>query len=140
MKINLLLIWYAIILQIITALFLLFYPEPIRIASLGVFYNIFAVPGIGALLMLIGVILALVGLRSSGLNKLRFLFFLPQFTFLLLTSGSALNYIILGHYADGVIRPWQFIFIDQLHSLILVSLYTLAIFNFRKDVTNAPTT
>lgn len=133
MKRNNLIIYYAIILQVVTALFLLFSFVPIRVASLGVFYQIFMVPQVGALLMLSGVVLSIFGLLIKTKNRLRFLFFLPQFGFLILTSASALSYVIQGHYADGVIRPWQFIFIDQIHSLILVFLYTLAIFNFRKE-------
>jgi len=133
MKLNKLLIAYAIILQLVTAIFLLGAQEPIRVASLGIFYNLFVIPQLGAILMLLGVILAIVGLKFGAPNRLRFLFFLPQYIFLLLTSGSALNYIMQGQYADGVIRPWQFIFIDQLHSLILTSFYTLSIFNFRKE-------
>lgn len=133
-----LIIYYVIILQLIIACFLLFSQMPIRVASLGIFYQIFVIPQLGALLMLFAVILSFIGLKIERTNKLYFLFFIPQYVFLILTAGSALNYIILGQYADGVVRPWQFIFIDQLHSLILVLLYTPAIFNFRKDVNATP--
>ena len=130
---NNLIIYYAIILQAITVLFLLTSPVPILVASLGVFYKIFMIPQIGALLMLLSIILATIGLFVKTQSRLHFLFFIPQYLFLLLTAGSALNYVFEGHYADGVIRPWQFIFIDQIHSMILAFLYTSSIFRFRKE-------
>ena len=127
-----LIIIYAIALQLITAAFLLFSSTPLRVASLGIFYNFFIIPEIGALLMLVGVILSTAGLFIPRQNRLRFLFFLLQYLFLVLTAGSSLNYIAKEMYADGVVRPWQFIFIDQLPYLIIVILYTMKIFDFRK--------
>lgn len=114
-------------------MFLLALQEPVKVASLGIFYDAFAIPQFGAFLILVGVILATIGVNFQTKNGLKFLFFLPQYLFLLLTSGSALHYIVQGSYADGVIRPWSFIFIDQLHSLLIVLFYTLAIFDFRKE-------
>lgn len=128
-------IYFVILIQLITALFVLVSPEPIRVATLGVFYNLFTIPQIGASLMLLAVVLSIIGLIVKSQSRFRFLFFLPQFIFLLLTSGSALSYVIQGQYADGVIRPWQFIFIDQIYPLVLLFLYTLSIFDFRKENT-----
>ena len=126
-------ICYTIIVQVITAMFLLFFSEPVRVASLGVFYQIFSAPQLGALIMLLSVVSAVVGLSIPTKNKLHFLFFLPQYIFLLLTAGSSLNYVLQGMYADGVVRPWQFIFVDQLYVLVLAVLYTPSIFNFGKE-------
>ena len=128
-----LIIYYAIILQSITGVFLLTSEPPIRVASLGVFYDLFAIPQIGALLMLLGVFFAVVGLFINNANKLRFLFFLWQYIFLLLTAGSSINYIYRGMYADGVIRPHDFIFLDQLPYLVIAFVYTIQIFDFRKE-------
>lgn len=131
-----LIIYNAILIQFITAMFLLAAHEPLRVASLGIFYDLFSVPQLGAMLMLLGVVCSVVGVMVNVENRARFLFFIPQYVFLLLTAGSALSYIIQGQYADGVIRPWQFIFIDQLPSLAIALLYTASIFNFRKRKPN----
>src|SRR5258708_5041175 len=105
MKQNDFIIWYAIILQLITALFIFFSPFPIRIARLGIFYGVFPNAQIGAILQVAAVLLALYGLfavtHELWKEKLRVLFFLPQFFFLILTAGSSLQYVIEGHYADG---------------------------------------
>jgi len=124
-------IFYAIFLQGITVPFLLF-SDPIRIARMGILYDMFPSHVIAGFLMLFAVILALLGVYKAQ-NGNRFYFFLPQWFFLILTSGSALFYVTQGHYADGVMRPWQFIFLDQLPSFIAVVLYTVAIFNFTHD-------
>lgn len=132
-----LIIIYAILLQLITALFIIWSDDPIRVARLDVFYNLFPNYGTGVALMLVGVIMAVVGLTRKR-SDYKFLLFLPQFAFLLLTAGSALYHVIQGHYADGVIRPWYFIFVDQLPSFIAATLYTFAIFDFRKDGDGKP--
>ncbi len=121
----------ATVLQLITALFIIFTPIPLRIAQLGAFYDFFPTPFIGAVLMLLAVIFACIGLYIKE-SPYRFLFFVPQHGFLLLTAGSSLHYILQSQYADGVSRPWQFIFIDQLLCLIVAIIYTVAIFDFRR--------
>ena len=131
MKQNRIIIYYAVILQFITALFIFTSLTPIRVASLGVFYELFKNHYIGALTLFASVILAGIGLYMKE-SKFRFLFFIPQYLLLLLTAGSSINYVIQGQYADGVVRPPQFIFLDQLPSLIIVVLYTIGIFDFRK--------
>ena len=132
MKSYSLLIVYATILQFITALAVLLSSTPILIARLGFFYKLFPTPYIGAYFMLASVFLSLVGLGINTTYRNRYLFFIPQFVFLLLTAGSALHAVVRSQYADGVIRPWEFIFIDQLPAFISVILYTFAIFDFRR--------
>lgn len=135
-KINLI-IYYAILLQIITAGFVFFAHDPIRVARLGIFYQLFPSPQFGALVMLLGVLLSMVGVFIiSPSNRFRFIFFLIQHAFMLLTAASAINYIMQGHYADGVVRPWQFIFIDQLGCIAAAILYTFAFLDFEKKDKN----
>ena len=55
-------------------------------------------------------------------------FFLPMLFFIWLFGLTALNSIIHGHYADGVIRPWQFIFVDQLPALLLMVFGSVVLF------------
>ena len=131
-RITRLTVVYAILLQLITSIFIILSDNPIRIASLGAFYDLFPNHYFGAGLMLLGVVMAILGLNEK-ISPYRFLFFLPQFLFLILTSGSALNYVFLGHYADGVTRPWQFIFLDQSPAFLATLTYTFSIFNFRRN-------
>jgi len=132
MRKNKLIIWYAIVLQFVTAIFVLTSEGMLRVARLGVFYDLFNNHQLGAIIMLVSVALALIGLTFNK-SKLSFLLFLPQFSFLLMNASSALYYIMIGRYADGVIRSSQFIFIDQLPSIIAAVIYTVAIFDFRKE-------
>lgn len=126
-----LLIIYSILLQLITGSFIMFSPIQINVARLGVFYELFHPYWLGGLYMVLATILATVGLFCY--SRYRFLFFLPQYFFLLLTAGSAINYIVIQHYADGIMRPWTFILIDQLSVILTTALYIFAVFNFRKE-------
>lgn len=126
-----LIIYYALLLELITVPFLLFF-EPIRIARLGIFYEVFPNATTGAVLMLGAILLACIGLFKKT-DGYRFFFFLPQWFFLILTAGSSLYYVSQGHYADGVMRSWEFIFLDQLPSFVAILLYTFAIFDFKKE-------
>lgn len=125
-----LIIVYSILVQAITGAFILLSSMPLNVARLGMFYRIFSYPNIGAVFMLLSSALAVVGLLDK--SKYGFLFFLPQLAFVIFTASSALGFVLRGHYADGVVRPWQFIFVDQLPSFITALLYTYAIFDFRK--------
>lgn len=116
----------------ITALFILAYPKPLLVARLGIFYQTFPSPYVGAFLMLSAVIAAAMGLMVRPNHPLRFILFMPQHFFLLLTTGSAIDYIIMQHYADGVTRSWEFIFQDQLPIIVLTLGYAFAILDFRK--------
>ena len=130
MKNTNLIIIYATVLQFITGVFVLISPEPILVARMGIFYTLFPTAQIGAVLMLLAVTVAIAGMFIE--ERFRFIFFLPQHAFLILTAGSALFYIVQGHYADGVHRGWEFMFIDQLPSLITTILYVPAIIDFKK--------
>ncbi len=55
------------------------------------------------------------------------LLLLPQQCVLLCSAGSGLLAAILGHYADGVARPWTFILADQLPAILIAILYTTAV-------------
>ena len=120
------------VMDFITALFVIFDPHPLVVARLGIFYQLFTPPIAGALLMLAAVCLAFFGIFKPIRYRWRFVYFLPQHAFLLLTTGSAVNLIMQQHYADGVMRPWQFILQDQLPIIILTFAYAFAMFDFYK--------
>lgn len=115
----------------ITALLILTNPHPLLVARLGIFYQIFPTPYVGALFMLLGVVLTLFAISLPN-KSYRFLFLIPQVIFLFMTTGSAVDFIVMQHYADGVIRPWPFILQDQLPTIILTIGYFFAIIDFEK--------
>lgn len=119
------------VMDLATALLILFYPHPLLVARLGIFYKIFPHPAYGALLMFIAVLCAFYGLTIT-VSLRRFLLFIPQQIFLLLTTGSAVDFILMQHYADGIMRSWQFILQDQLPTIILTLIYFFAIVDLRK--------
>jgi len=122
---------YATILQLITGGFIIFSPEPLRVARLGVFYDLFMPYYVGGLLMIVAAFLSIIGLVVK--NRFSIFFFIPQYYFLLFMSASALYQVTQGQYADGVTRPWQFILIDQLPDLTITALYIFSIIDFRKN-------
>lgn len=126
---------YATCLQIVTALFILAVPEPILVARLGFFSFIFS-SVLGALLMLASAIIAIHVLLKK--LKYYYIFLLPQLFFMLLSGISALSFVFQGHYADGVMRPWYFIFLDQLPIVLGVVFYTLALINFERERSRLP--
>ena len=130
---NILIIIYAALaLHIITAFCILIAPEPIQIARLGIF-NLFFPGFLGAVLLFLSAGLAIIGLRNFQSSKFTLFLFFPQLFFLALSTFSALVYIFQGHYADGVIRPWYFIMLDQLPPILLFILYGITIFNLDRE-------
>ena len=127
------LIMSVTLMDLITSLLILSDPYPLIVARMGIFYQLFPQPYIGGIIMLLSVLLALYGLTVHSYKRWRFILFMPQQFFLLLTTGSALNYIFMQEYADGVIRSWQFILQDQLPTIILTIGYAFAILDFNKN-------
>ena len=83
--------------------------------------------------MLIAARCAVYGLMITSSAK-QFLLFIPQQIFLLMTTGSAIDLIIMQHYADGVLRSWQFILQDQLPTIVLTIGYFFAILDVEKRI------
>lgn len=130
-----LIIVYVIATQIITAIAIILATNPLKIAGLEVagleiFYEIFNPDWLGAVLMLLAAFLAGIGLYKAG--RYRFLFFMPQYFFLLLTTGSAVNCILQGSYTGNIVKSWLSVLIEQLPSLVLTALYLFAITDFKR--------
>lgn len=125
---NNLIILYPTILQLITGLLLLaFPPDHLLVARLGIFFDLFPAK-LGGILLLISAGLgfwAVVNFKNHP--TMRIFALLPQYVFLILTALSAIDYVFLGHYADGVIRPRVFIFLDQLPAIVAATLYSIAV-------------
>lgn len=126
---NYFIIFYATVLQIITGIILLFSPTAIQVAQLGIFNQIFPYK-LGGVLILLSVILAVFADLKIKNKLVNILLHIPQEFFLILTAISAILYISLGHYADGVVRSQAFILIDQLPGIILAVLYLVFLFDF----------
>lgn len=58
---------------------------------------------------------------------------LPQFVLLLIEAFWALHFVTAQHYADGVPRPWNFIFCDQMSRLGMPVWYAAAMVARVKD-------
>jgi hypothetical protein len=56
----------------------------------------------------------------------------PQQFVLIISASGALHAAFVGHYADGVPRPWQFILGDQLPVILAALLYTYALLAHRE--------
>lgn len=126
-----LLIMAVTLMDFVTAVLILMDKHSLIVARLGIFYKLFSQPLVGALFMLVAVSMTLYGLTVTSSAK-RFFLFVPQQIFLIMTTGSAIDSVIMQQYADGVIRSWQFILQDQLPSIVLAIGYFFAILDFEK--------
>ncbi len=123
------------LMDFLTAILILTDPNQLLVARLGIFYQIFPSHAsfYGGVLMLFSVACVIYALvRPIKTSFRRFLLFIPQQLFLFASLCSAIDYIILQHYADGVLRPWPFIFQDQLPSIVLAIGYFFGILSFEK--------
>lgn len=120
-------IWYAIALQLITGVSLLLHGEALNTAALSPFYQYASPTGVG--LTHIGAAsLAVYALRSDKKYPQAVPWLLvPQQLLLLMSGVIALTLSVQGHYADGVVRPFFFIFTDQLPAMLLAVFYTATI-------------
>lgn len=119
------------IMDFITAMLILTNSHSLLVARLGIFYKLFPQPFVGALFMLGAVFMTLYGLTVASSAK-RFFLFIPQQIFLIMTTSSVIDSIVMQHYADGVMRPWAFILQDQLPTVVLTIGYFFAILDFEK--------
>lgn len=83
--------------------------------------------GIEAAVLIAASLLALWATRPGPRPRLRALALLPQQGLLALSAASALSAVLAQHYGDGVPRPWVFIGLDQLPSLLGYGLHTIVV-------------
>jgi len=119
----------VIIWQFVTGLLLITLQEgALQVASLGVLYGLLPNHYLKGSLLILASVLATIYVIQNPINRITKVFLLlPQQFFLLLTALSSANYVIVQQYADGVVRGWPFIFVDQLAVFILASLYTITL-------------
>lgn len=67
---------------------------------------------------------------TSRADLLSLLLVLPQQATLMLSAAGSLSMVLAGHYADGVIRPQQFILADQITVVALAFGHSAAIIDY----------
>jgi hypothetical protein len=66
-------------------------------------------------------------IRQRVSNQAMGLMLIPQQATLVMSAGAGAYAAMVGHYADGVLRPWPFILSDQLPVILTAVLYTVAV-------------
>lgn len=126
---NQLLIVYATIYHVVWGLLLIVNGGTLNFTGAGVIAGLFHNYRILAV-ALIGVGLIALGgtpLLPKKYVVLRLACLIPQQIVLWTSAIAVLEAVAFGHFADGEIRPWQFILIDQMQTLLIALLYTIAV-------------
>ena len=55
---------------------------------------------------------------------------IPQQFLMMLSASTAIQCVVDGHYADGELRPWQFILADQLWVIVGMTCHTASLFDW----------
>jgi uncharacterized membrane protein len=127
---NKFIIYYALIVHIIWGIVIIFNPDPIRTTTLNDLYSYIPNSYLLAATLIGFSLLTLWGIHGSvNLGRKRVFFLIPQQLLILASALTAFNAITSGQFADGVVRPNLFIFVDQLPALVIAVLYTIAIFD-----------
>jgi NADH:ubiquinone oxidoreductase subunit K len=86
-----------------------------------------AIAGLGqygaAAVLFVSSLLGVIGYRKSGLIET----LLPQQAILMLSAAASLHASALSQYADGIPRPFLFIFADQLPTILAAVLHLVAL-------------
>ena len=119
-------LWYVILVHIVRGFLLLMSREPANITTIHtiVSLDLASVRGIGVLYLSVA-FLALQGLFIPG--KAAIPFILPQGIVVALAATGAIKAMVLGTYADGVVRSPIFIMADQIPAVIIAGMYWLLI-------------
>lgn len=81
--------------------------------------------------LLLSSFLSIAGLVLNG--KGRWLMLVPQQIILMMSATGAVSAMWLGHFADGVGRPVEFIIVDQLYAVLTAIGYTVALIYHAKS-------
>lgn len=126
---NKLIIYFAIVKHFVWGLFIIFTPFELKTATLTTIYSLFPIHQYAGIVLILGAILALLSTQLKNKPIILNIGLLGPLTFFVMFSGfNAINQIIQGQYADGVVRPWQFIFVDQIYSILLMIFLLITIF------------
>ena len=123
---------YAILLHTIWGIVLLISADPLHVTAISgiVTLGFVSAPSAGVLFLFVA-FLAYIGIVAP--KPAGFFFLLPQQLVLTCAAFGALESIIAGSFADGVIRSTPFLMADQSPAVLIALLHTLAVWmNFVK--------
>jgi hypothetical protein len=114
------------ILHLSWALALLLSPQDMRTTALVGFIDVFGVRGAGWVFLVVGILASTAAItRPNGFVGLPLL--APQQFLLLVSAGIAIYHASAGSFGDGVIRPSEFILMDQLPLVLFALLHSAAL-------------
>ena len=120
-------VWYAIILHIVWGIVLLLSGVPTRITAIYALNEVVNNHVVLGLIMIIAGVLACVGIYSHKTDIKTLVLVLPQQFLLIMSMLGAMEAIDKSSFADGVIRPREFIFCDQFPAILASVLHTVAL-------------
>lgn len=125
----LVIIWYASLLHAIWAVLLSVSPLAAHSTPVSVVVTLLGGrwPAVAALAVS-GLLAVLVTRARTGLAPL---LLVPQQIMLLMSAAAGIYAAVMGHYADGVPRAWEFILGDQSPVILVAFLYTTALLAYR---------
>ncbi len=128
MRYNQLMILNASIYHLLWGFCLLIFGGPIPFTASVILAAIIPGNSARALTLIGAAILACIGmLLPVRLWLVRLLCLLPQQFLLMLGAFAVAQSVVVSHFGDGVIRPRQFIFLDQLPMFLLFAFYTVSL-------------
>lgn len=119
---------YAVVLHIIWGIGGLADPGAYASTALSALYRVFG-PATPFLCIFVA-ISAFVGVQRHGSRLGALLFMLPQQTFLIISAIGAIHAMMLGHFADGVMRSRWFIISDQSPAVLAAAGHTGSLLRF----------
>lgn len=118
---------YAAVLHLAWAAILFAFP-PVRTTALDLLVHLFGnVTPVAGVALLLSVVLALTGLRLRNRRSLSFALILPQQFLVTVSAIGAVGAMLSGHFADGIIRPNEFIIADQAPAVLLAAMHAAAL-------------
>ena len=118
----------AVTIHVVVGPVVMFYPEASWATNTAALRDTFGTALMTGAAMLIAGLLAAAGMIFEKRWKAwSLLFLIPQQWLLFLAAHGAVQAIYSSSFADGVVRPWSFIFADQFPYIILAIFHTLAI-------------
>lgn len=102
-------------------------PFALNTSTLAVLNAQFKHLDLGGMFLILSAFSAVYGIVNKNPYRKAF-FFVPILFFTWLFGLTALNSVLQGQFADGVIRPWQFIFVDQLPAILTMLFLTVIVF------------
>ena len=122
-------IWYAVVLHVVWGAMLLLDSRASYTTGIHALTDMFGSPVVAGVFLLVVGVLAAYGLFRSRTSMIGYL---PQQFALLVSAGGAMRAMTMQQFADGVTRPFAFIFCDQLPAVLAAVLHSVALVVLRR--------